>query len=154
MLIHAGSGGVGTVAIQLAKHLGAYVATTVGTDNVALATELGADIVIDYRQEAFETLLSDYDVVLHTLDSDVLDRSLMVLKSGGHLISISGPPDPAYAAQSGANWIVRQVMRVLSAKIRRNARRRGVHYSFLSCAPMANSLRRLQRSSIRASFVR
>ena len=83
------------------------------------------------RQQAFETLLSDYDLVLHTLDNDILERSLMVLKPGGHLISISGPPDPAYAAQSGANWIVRQVIRLLSAGIRRKAAKRGVHYSFL-----------------------
>jgi NADPH:quinone reductase-like Zn-dependent oxidoreductase len=135
ILIHAGSGGVGTVAIQLAKHLGAHVATTVGTDNVELAESLGADVVVDYRKEAFEQLLSGYDVVLHTLGADVLERSLEVLKPGGKLISISGPPDPAFAAAIGANWVVRQVLRLASAKIRRKARQRGIDYSFLFMRP-------------------
>lgn len=140
ILIHAGSGGVGTVAIQLARHLGAHVATTVGTANVELAQALGADEVIDYRRDAFDQRLSGYDVVLHTLDADVLERSLTVLKPGGKLISISGPPDPAFAAQVGANWIVRQVMRLGSAKIRRKAARRGIDYSFLFMRPAGSQL--------------
>jgi NADPH:quinone reductase-like Zn-dependent oxidoreductase len=131
VLIHAGSGGVGTIAIQLAKHLGATVATTAGTDNVALVKSLGADVVIDYRKEDFSKRLSGYDVVLNTLGADVLDKSLSVLKTGGKLISISGPPDPAFARQVGANWIVRQVLRLGSASIRRKARKQGVDYSFL-----------------------
>lgn len=135
ILIHAGSGGVGTVAIQLAKHLGAHVATTVGTTNVELAKSLGADVVVDYRKEAFEQVLSDYDVVLHTLGNDELVRSLAVLKPGGKLISISGPPDPAFAASSGANWIVRQVIKLGSASIRRKAKRHRVEYSFLFMRP-------------------
>lgn len=131
VLIHAGSGGVGTIAIQLAKHLGASVAATTGTDNVALVKSLGADVVIDYRKEDFATRLSGYDVVLNTLGPDVLEKSLSVLKRGGKLISISGPPDPAFADQIGANWIVRQVLRLASAGIRRKARKQGVDYSFL-----------------------
>ncbi len=140
VLIHAGSGGVGTVAIQLAKHLGAYVATTVGTANVDLAHMLGADEVIDYRKEAFDQRLSGFDVVLHTLDADILERSLDVLKPGGKLISISGPPDPAFAKDIGANWIVRQVLRLTSAKIRRKARQRGIDYSFLFMRPDGGQL--------------
>jgi NADPH:quinone reductase-like Zn-dependent oxidoreductase len=131
VLIHAGSGGVGTVAIQLAKHLGATVATTVGTDNVELAKSLGADVVIDYRKGNFVEQLSDCDVVLNTLGSDVLEKSLSVLKPGGKLISISGPPDPAFGVEIGANCVVRQVLRLASAKIRRNANKRDVDYSFL-----------------------
>ncbi|WP_085811406.1 NADP-dependent oxidoreductase [Sphingomonas sp. TZW2008] len=131
ILIHAGSGGVGTIAIQLAKHLGAIVATTAGPDNLTLVKDLGADIVIDYRHEDFAEQLSGYDVVLNTLGSDVLEKSLKVLRPGGKLISISGPPDPAFARAIGANWIVRQVMRLLSARIRRKARRLGIDYSFL-----------------------
>lgn len=140
ILIHAGSGGVGTVAIQLAKHLGAHVATTVGTDNVELVKALGADVVVDYRKEAFEKQLSGYDVVLHTLGADVLERSLEVLKPGGKLISISGPPDPAFAVAIGANWIVRQVLRLASAKIRRKAARRDIDYSFLFMRPDGDQL--------------
>lgn len=131
VLIHAGSGGVGTIAIQLAKHLGAIVAATVGTDNIALAKSLGADVVIDYRKDDFAQQLSGYDVVLNSLGADVLEKSLSVLKPGGKLISISGPPDPAFARAIGANGIVRLLLRLLSFKIRRQAKKRGVDYSFL-----------------------
>jgi len=131
VLIHAGSGGVGTIAIQLAKHLGATVAATTGTTNVDLVRDLGADVVIDYRKEDFVDRVADYDVVLNTLGADVLEKSLSVLKPDGKLISISGPPDPAFARAIGANWVVRQVLRFASAKIRRKARARGVDYSFL-----------------------
>ena len=140
ILIHAGSGGVGTVAIQLAKHLGAHVATTVGTANVELVKKLGADVVIDYRKDAFEQQINDYDVVLHTLDAEILERSLKVLRPGGKLISISGPPDPTFAEEIGANWIVRQVVRLTSAKIRRKARQLGIDYSFLFMHPDGGQL--------------
>src|SRR5207344_1385436 len=92
VLIHAGSGGVGTIAIQLAKHLGAIVATTTSTANSDLVKRLGADIVIDYKKDDFETLLHAYDVVLHSQDGATLEKSLRVLKPGGTLISLSGPP--------------------------------------------------------------
>lgn len=131
VLIHAGSGGVGTIAIQLARHLGATVATTVGPDNIELVKSLGADIVVDYRKDDFAKRLSGYDVVLNSLGSAVLEKSLAVLKPGGKLISISGPPDPAFGREIGANAIVRQLLRLLSFRIRRKARRRGVDYSFL-----------------------
>jgi NADPH:quinone reductase-like Zn-dependent oxidoreductase len=131
VLIHAGAGGVGTFAIQLARHLGARVATTTSTANVDLVRSLGADDVIDYRTQRFDTLLSGYDVVLNSLDGDTLVRSLAVLKPGGKLISISGPPDPAFAHRQGLNIVLRQVMRFLSFGIRRKARARDVDYSFL-----------------------
>ena len=97
VFIQAGSGGVGTFAIQLAKHVGATVATTTSTANVDLVRGLGADIVIDYKKDDFEKVLSDYDVVLNSLDKVTLEKSLRVLKPGGQLISISGPPDPEFA---------------------------------------------------------
>lgn len=131
VLIHAGAGGVGTFAIQLAKYLGATVATTTSTANVDFVTALGADIVIDYRKQDFATVLSGYDVVLHSLDADTLEKSLSVLKPGGKLISISGPPDPDFARRQGLNGLLRQVMRLLSFKIRRKAKRLGIDYSFL-----------------------
>lgn len=99
VLIHAGSGGVGTIAIQLAKQLGASVATTTSTANIDLVKSLGADVVIDYKKQAFETVLHDYDVVLDTLGGQTLEKSLQVLKPGGKLISIAGPPDPAFAKE-------------------------------------------------------
>jgi NADPH:quinone reductase-like Zn-dependent oxidoreductase len=131
VLIHAGSGGVGTFAIQLAKHLGATVATTTSAANVDLVKSLGADVVIDYKNEDFTKLLSGYDVVLNSLDKDTLERSLQVLKPGGKLISISGPPDVAFARENGLNWVLQQVMRLLSLGIRSKAKRRGIDYSFV-----------------------
>ena len=114
VLIHAGSGGVGTFAIQLAKHLGAIVATTTSTANLDWVKRLGADIVIDYRKDDFETILHDYDAVLDTLGGEALEKSLRVLKPGGKLISISGPPDPDFATDIGSTWILRLAMRLLS----------------------------------------
>lgn len=94
VLIHAGSGGVGTKAIQLAKHLGAHVATTVSTANIDLVKSLGADVVVDYKKDDFDKVLKGYDVVLNSLGKDTLEKSLAVLKPGGKLISISGRPIP------------------------------------------------------------
>ena len=130
VLIHAGSGGVGTFAIQLAKHLGATVATTTSTANIDLVKNLGADVIIDYKKDDFEKVLSGYDMVLNSLGSDALEKSLGVLKPGGKLISISGPPDVDFARQQGLNFILQQVLRVLSFSIRRKAKARRVSYSF------------------------
>lgn len=143
VLIHAGSGGVGTLAIQLAKHLGATVATTTSTPNVDLARSLGADVVIDYRKEDFAAVLDGYDVVLHSLGTDTLEKSLKVLRPGGKLVSISGPPDPAFAKQGGFNWFVRQVMRLLSLGIRSKAKRKGVDYSFVFMRASGGQLARI-----------
>src|SRR5712692_8529552 len=131
VLIHAGSGGVGTFAIQLAKHVGATVATTTSTANVDLVRSLGADIVIDYKKEDFAHALRNYDVVLHSLDKVTLEKSLRVLKPGGQLISISGPPDAAFARSLGASWVSRMIMGVLSYGITTKAKRRQAKYSFL-----------------------
>jgi alcohol dehydrogenase len=131
VLIHAGSGGLGSIAIQLAKHLGAAVATTTSTANVESVKALGADIVIDYRTSDFETVLHDYDIVFDTLGGDTLNKSFGVLKRGGKLISVAGPPDPAFAKSAGLNPILRQAIRLLSYPTRRTAQRRGVSYSFL-----------------------
>jgi len=131
VLIHAGSGGVGTYAIQLAKHLGATVATTTGTSNVDWVRDLGADVVIDYKTQDFEAVLGDYDVVLDSQGGDTLAKSLRVLKPGGIAIGIAGPPDPAFARQLGRSFPLLPVMALLSFKTRRAARRRGVRYSFL-----------------------
>ena len=131
VLIHAGSGGVGTMAIQLAKHLGAHVATTTSTANIALVKELGADVVVDYKKDDFEKVLRDYDVVLNSLGKDTLEKSLAVLKPGGKLISISGPPDPDFAREEGLNWMLRRVISLLSFGIRRKTKSRQIGYSFL-----------------------
>lgn len=130
VLVHAGAGGVGAVTIQLAKHLGAHVATTASTANVERVRALGADQVIDYRTTDFETELSGFDVVLDSLGPENLAKSLRVLRPGGLAISISGPPDPDFAGQLGKP-LLRPVLALLSWKVRRAARRLGVRYSFL-----------------------
>lgn len=131
VLIHAGSGGVGSIAIQLAKQLGAFVATTTSTSNVEWVKALGADVVIDYKQQDFSAVLRDYDVVLNSLDNEVQKKSLQVLRPGGQLISISGPPTPDFASEQGLGWPLRQAMRLLSHGIRKDAARRGVSYAFV-----------------------
>jgi NADPH:quinone reductase-like Zn-dependent oxidoreductase len=131
VFIQAGSGGVGTIAIQLAKHVGATVATTTGTSNVEWVKALGADVVIDYKKEDFESILRDYDVVLNSQDSSTLEQSLRILKPGGKLISISGPPDKDFAKEIRLSWPLQLIMSLLSFKVRRKAKRQHVDYSFL-----------------------
>ncbi|TWD76227.1 alcohol dehydrogenase [Variovorax beijingensis] len=145
VFIQAGSGGVGTLAIQLAKHLGATVATTTGPTNVALVKRLGADVAIDYRTQDFEDVLRDYDVVLNSQDGKTLEKSLRVLMRGGKLITISGPPDPEFGKQIGAPGFVKLVMRLLSAGVRRRARSRGVDFSFLFMKANGSQLREITR---------
>ena len=143
VLIHAGSGGVGTFAIQLAKQLGAIVATTTSTANVELVKRLGADIVVDYSKDRFEEVLRDFDVVLNSLDAETLSKSLRVLKPGGKLVSISGPPDPAFAKALGQGRLLQWVMGLLSFRIRRQAARRQVKYSFLFMRASGDQLRQI-----------
>jgi NADPH:quinone reductase-like Zn-dependent oxidoreductase len=131
VFIQAGSGGVGTFAIQLAKHLGATVATTTSTANIDLLKNLGADIIIDYKKEDFETILKDYDVVLNSQDTKTLEKTLRILKPGGKVISISGPPDPGFGKEINANWFLKIILKFLSAGIRKKAKSLGVNYSFL-----------------------
>lgn len=143
VFIQAGSGGVGTFAIQLAKHLGATVATTTSAANIALVKRLGADVVIDYKTQDFEDVLRDYDVVLNSQDGKTLEKSLRVLKGGGKLISISGPPDPEFGKEISAPGFVKLAMRLLSSGVRRKAHRRGIGYSFLFMKANGAQLRQI-----------
>lgn len=143
VFIQAGSGGVGTFAIQLAKHLGATVATTTSTSNVDLVRRLGADVVVDYKKEDFETRLSGYDLVLHSQDRKALDKSLRVLRAGGRLISISGPPDPDFAEEIGAPWFVKIFTRLLSSGARRKAKSLNTTFSFLFMKASGDQLRQI-----------
>jgi NADPH:quinone reductase-like Zn-dependent oxidoreductase len=129
VLVHAGAGGLGSTVIQVAKHLGAHVATTAHTRDLDTVRSLGADEAIDYTSQDFTEILSGYDVVLDSLGAASLDKSLTVLKPGGLAISVVGPPDPAFARQLGKP-LLRPVMAVLSRKVRRRAKKLGVRYSF------------------------
>jgi NADPH:quinone reductase-like Zn-dependent oxidoreductase len=143
VLIHAGAGGVGSIAIQLAKHLGATVATTASAANADFVRGLGADIVIDYRAQDFEQLLSGYDLVLDSLGGKNLEQSLRVLRRGGKAIGIAGPPDPGFAREIGANAILRLAVTALSGGIRRKARKLGVDYEFLFMRASGDQLREI-----------
>jgi alcohol dehydrogenase len=139
VLIHAGAGGVGVMAIQIAKHFGAHVATTASTRNVEFLRELGADVVVDYTKEEFDQVLSDYDVVLESLGPDIARRSLPILKRGGILTSINtGLPDAT--ARYGPNLGVLAVaLRMLSSTL--SARMtRGVKFTTVVRASDGNTL--------------
>jgi alcohol dehydrogenase len=143
VFIQAGSGGLGTLAIQLAKHLGATVATTTSTANVDLVRRLGADVIADYKKEDFEAKLSGYDLVLHSQDRKALDKSMRVLRPGGRLISLSGPPDPDFAKQIGAPWFAKLFTRLSSFGVRRKAKRLNTTFSFLFMKASGDQLRQI-----------
>ncbi|HJD77106.1 MAG TPA: NADP-dependent oxidoreductase [Bacteroides reticulotermitis] len=131
VFIQAGSGGVGIIAIQLAKYLGATVATTAGSGSFELLKQLGADILIDYKTQDFESVLKDYDLVINSQDTRTLEKSLNIVKAGGKVISISGPPTPELAKSIDSSRIMRFVLSLISFGIRRKAKKRGIDYEFL-----------------------
>lgn len=141
VFVQAGSGGVGTFAIQLAKHLGAYVATTTSAKNIDLVKGLGADLVIDYKTQEFSNLLKDYDVVLHSnREKIVLEQSLGILKKGGQLISLVGPPTPEFAQEIGLPWYLKLVTKFLSSSARKKAKKLNVSFKFLFMRAEGNQL--------------
>lgn len=151
VLIHGGAGGVGSLAIQLAKHLGAYVATSSSKTDFAAVTEYGADKAIDYKSEDFSTILHDYDLVLDTRGGETLEKSLHVLKPGGQVISIAGTPDVNMARDLDLNPLMKLVMYGMSFNTNRKAKKLGVQYSFHFMYPSGaqlDELRRLLESNI------
>ena len=144
-LIHGGSGGVGSVAIQLAHHLGATVFTTVGGRNVDLVKRLGADVAIDYRDERFEDVATDCDLVLDSAGGDTLVRSFACVKPGGVVVSIGGTPSAAFARQWGLNPLLVFVLGIMSRKPTIAARRRGARYEYLFMRADGDQLREITR---------
>ncbi|HIE4390430.1 TPA: NADP-dependent oxidoreductase [Serratia liquefaciens] len=140
VFIPAGSGGIGSFAIQLAKHLGARVGTTTSTNNVDWVRRLGADGVIDYKKQEFENELSGYDIVLGTLRGDVIEKSTHILKPGGKIVSLIGPLDAAFARDRNLNIFLRFVFALMSHKIMRLSKKRGLTYSFLFVRPDGGQL--------------
>jgi alcohol dehydrogenase len=146
VLIHAGSGGVGSVAIQLARHLGATVFTTVGKRNVELVKRLGANVAIDYRSERFEDVAKDCDVVLDSAGGDTLVRCFECVKPGGVVVSInSSTPSPAFARSWGLNPIIVLAIRVLSWKTLAAARKRKARYEYFFVRADGEQLRKIAR---------
>jgi alcohol dehydrogenase len=107
ILIHGGAGGIGSIAIQLAKNLGAYVATTVSTNDKQFVQELGADIVIDYKTQTFEDLVHEYDAVFDTVGGETYRRSFKVVKKGGIIVSMLEQPDSELMNQYDVKAIFR-----------------------------------------------
>ena len=140
VFIPAGSGGIGTFAIQLAKHLGAKVGTTTSTGNIELVRSLGADEIVDYKTQEFEAVLNGYDVVLGTVRGDAIEKSLQILKAKSSVVSLVGPPDAAFARARGMNVLMKFVFGLLSGKIIRQAKKRGAAYSFLFVHPDGGQL--------------
>ncbi|KFF72679.1 NADPH:quinone oxidoreductase [Pectobacterium brasiliense] len=140
VFIPAGSGGIGSFAIQLAKHLGAMVGTTTSTGNVEWVSGLGADEVIDYKKQEFEKVLSGYDIVLGTVRGDAIEKSTQILKSGGKIVSLTGPLDTAFARARGLNFLLHFVFGLMSRKIMRLTKKRGLTYSFLFVRPDGSQL--------------
>ena len=143
VFIPAGSGGIGTFAIQLAKYLGAKVATTTSAGNIALVRSLGADEIIDYKKQEFDSVLRDYDVVLGTVKGDLIEKSLRILKSDGVIVSLIGPLDSAFARARGMNLLMKFVFGLMSRKIIRQARQLGIKYSFLFVHPDGDQLAKI-----------
>lgn len=140
VFIPAGSGGIGTFAIQFAKHLGAKVGTTTSTGNVDLVRSLGADEVVDYKKQELEAVLRDYDAVLGTVRGDSIEKSIGILKARGRIVSLVGPLDVAFARARRLNVVLTFVFALMSRKIMRLARKRDVAYSFLFARPDGDQL--------------
>jgi NADPH:quinone reductase-like Zn-dependent oxidoreductase len=154
VLIHAGSGGVGSVAIQLARHLGATVFTTVGNRNVELVKRLGANVAIDYRSERFEDLAKDCDVVLDSAGGDTLVRCFECVKPGGVVVSInSSTPSPAFARSWGLNPIIVFAIRVLSRKTLAAARKHKARYEYFFVRADGEQLREIARLVERGAII-
>ncbi|WP_175779775.1 NADP-dependent oxidoreductase [Burkholderia anthina] len=135
VFIPAGSGGIGTFAIQLAKYFGAKVGTTTSTGNVQLVKTLGANEVVDYKKQEFEKVLHGYDVVLGTLRGDAIEKAIGILKPGSKIVSLIGPLDAAFARARHLNFFLAFVFGLMSRKIMRLAQKKDVTYSFLFVRP-------------------
>ena len=141
ILIHAGSGGVGTFAIQLAKAMGATVATTASEAGVNLVTSLGADQVINYKKENFEAILKNYDAVFDTLGGKTLEKSFKIIKNGGKIVSVSGRPNARFAKDYGSGLWKTLLFSAASRKLTALEKKHHAQYSFLFMKPSGDQLR-------------
>ncbi|WP_078380696.1 NADP-dependent oxidoreductase [Sutcliffiella halmapala] len=141
ILIHAGAGGVGTFAIQLAKLMGATVATTASEAGTNLVKSLGADEIINYKTERFEDILKNYDAVLDTLGGKILENSFDVVKDGGKIVSISGIPNARFAKEYGSGYLKTVLFSIASTKLTALEKKHNVQYTFLFMKPSGEQLR-------------
>ncbi|PDY40881.1 NADPH:quinone reductase [Bacillus wiedmannii] len=141
ILIHAGSGGVGTFAIQLAKIMGATVTTTASEAGANLVTSLGADEIINYKTENFEEILKDYDAVFDTIGGTTLEKSFNIIKSGGNIVSVSGMPNARFGKEFGSGFFKTLLFSLASKKITALEKKHNAQYSFLFMKPSGDQLR-------------
>lgn len=144
ILIHAGSGGVGTFAIQLAKWMGAYVATTASDKGYDLVKSLGADQIINYRKENFEQLLTGYDAVYDTLGGDVLEKSFRILKPGGNIVSVSGVPNARFGKEAQLGVLKTTLLSIASRKLTALEKKTQTSYHFLFMKPSGKQLEKIK----------
>lgn len=141
ILIHAGGGGVGTFAIQLAKLMGATVATTASEASRELVQSLGVDEIIDYKTKQFENILENYDAVFDTLGGESLEKSFTVLKDGGEIVSISGLPNARFAKDRGLGFLKTMLLSLVSKKLTKLEKKHDVHYRYLFMKASGEQLR-------------
>lgn len=143
VLIHAGSGGVGTFAIQLAKHVGAEVWTTTSERNIEFVESLGADHVVNYRTERFEDRVPEMDLIFDTLGGDALERSFQVVKRGGWVVSVSGVPDYRLGRDMGLPLWKSLILGIVGSGANLKARKRGARYRFIFMKSNGEQLERI-----------
>ncbi|HHT7177929.1 TPA: NADP-dependent oxidoreductase [Bacillus cereus] len=141
ILIHAGSGGVGTFAIQLAKIMGATVTTTASEAGSNLVKSLGADQIINYKTEKFEEILKDYDAVFDTIGGTTLEKSFDIIKSGGNIVSVSGMPNARFGKEFGSGFFKTFLFSLASRKLTALEKKHNAQYSFLFMKPSGDQLR-------------
>ncbi|EJQ46433.1 hypothetical protein IEE_01932 [Bacillus cereus BAG5X1-1] len=141
ILIHAGSGGVGTFAIQLAKIMGATVTTTASEAGTNLVKSLGADEIINYKTEKFEDILKNYDAVFDTIGGTTLEKSFNIIKSGGKIVSVSGMPNARFGKEFGSGFFKTLLFSLASNKLTSLEKKHNAQYSFLFMKPSGNQLR-------------
>jgi alcohol dehydrogenase len=140
VLIHAGSGGVGTFAIQLAKSMGAYVATTTSEAGFQLVKKLDADLIINYRNEEFDKILQNYDAVFDTIGGKTLEKSFRVVKPGGQIVSIAGLPNARFGKEYGTGFFKTSLFRIATLKITKLEKQYNVKYTYLFMKPSGEQL--------------
>ncbi|GAB6425268.1 NADP-dependent oxidoreductase [Bacillus luti] len=141
ILIHAGSGGVGTFAIQLAKIMGATVTTTASEAGANLVKSLGADEIINYKTEKFEDILTNYDAVFDTIGGTTLEKSFNIIKSGGNIVSVSGMPNARFGKEFGSGFFKTLLFSLASKKLTALEKKHNAQYSFLFMKPSGDQLR-------------
>ncbi|WP_242296479.1 MULTISPECIES: NADP-dependent oxidoreductase [unclassified Bacillus cereus group] len=141
ILIHAGSGGVGTFAIQLAKIMGATVTTTASEAGANLVQSLGADEIINYKTEKFEEILTNYDAVFDTIGGTTLEKSFNIIKSGGNIVSVSGTPNARFGKEFGSGFFKTLLFSLASKKLTALEKKHNAQYSFLFMKPSGDQLR-------------